>query len=134
MHMQDYGCMHACRASTIVAGMFLMYVYCTNEKTKLCISISCPILVLSTVFSHPRHADAKNDLKIYKGSGPYPQKIQFENNFPHTFFFKFDRDYDRNLYRYLNPELPPMRDSASLYFLNCHTFVCGTSFPEIKLN
>jgi hypothetical protein len=51
-------------------------------------------------------------------------------------FFKFLCDYDINLWRYLNPELHPMRDFASLYFLISHNFVCGTWFPRIykKLN
>jgi hypothetical protein len=33
---------------------------------KLFISGSCPILVLTTVIGHPRHVDAKNDVKNYQ--------------------------------------------------------------------
>ena len=49
-------------------------------------------------------------------------------------FFKVVSDYDLNLGRCLNPELTSMRNLASLYFLNRHTFVCGSLFPGIKLN
>ena len=62
----------------------------------------------------------------------------FENIrlYPITLFFikKFQCNYDLNLCRYLNPELPPMRGFASLYFLIRHPFVCGILFPGINLN
>ena len=37
-------------------------------------------------------------------------------------------------YKVPTKALPPMRDLGSLYFLNRHTFVCGSLFPGIKLN
>jgi hypothetical protein len=47
-------------------------------------------------------------------------------------------DYDLNLCQYLNPELPPMRDFASLilgkYCIFVLNLVCGTLFGGIKLD
>ena len=37
-------------------------------------------------------------------------------------------------YKVPTKALPPMRDFASLCFLNRHTFVCGSLFGGIKLN
>ena len=37
-------------------------------------------------------------------------------------------------YKVPTKALPPMRDLGSLYFLNRHTFVCGSLFRRIKLN
>ena len=48
-------------------------VYCTTQYTvplwesKLFISRSCPILVLTTVLGRPRRADVKKDVKNYQG-------------------------------------------------------------------
>ena len=101
---------------------------------KLFISGSCPILVLTKVLCCPRRADAKNDVKSYQGPTTSRENtIRKYSNFL-ICFFKLWCDYDLNLRRYFNPELPPMRDFGSLYFINRHTFVCGTVFPEIKLN
>jgi hypothetical protein len=52
------------------------------------------------------------------------------------FFLKFCIDYDLNLGRYLNPNLPPIRDFASLILGKYCTFVCGTLFGgiDLKLN
>ena len=36
-------------------------------KNKLFISISCPILVLTTVMGRPRRADVEKDVKNYQG-------------------------------------------------------------------
>jgi hypothetical protein len=71
---------------------------------------------------------SKTVLKTIRGQ-LLPEKMRFENKFRPYVFFKFWCDYDLNLGRYLNPELPPMRDFASLYFLNRYTFVCGTLVP-----
>jgi hypothetical protein len=49
----------------------------------------------------------KTVFKIIRGQ-LLPEKMRFEN---------------LNLCRYLKPELPPMRDFGSLYFLNHYTFV-----------
>ena len=38
------------------------------QKSKLFISRSCPILVLTTVLGRPRRADVKNGVKIYQGA------------------------------------------------------------------
>ena len=94
----------------------LVLYHCACEK-KWFISISSPILILTTVLGIPRHADAKNDFKNYQGSTT-----------------SHKNDNDLNLCRYLNPELPPMRELDSLYFLNRYTFVCATLFGRIKLN
>jgi hypothetical protein len=42
-------------------------------KTKLFISRSCPILVLTTVLGFPRRADLKKDVKNYQGSNTAPE-------------------------------------------------------------
>jgi hypothetical protein len=65
---------------------------------------------------------------------PEKNAIRKYLNFPRR-FFKFQCDYDLNLCRYLNPELPRLRDFGSLNFLNRHTFVlvCGTLFRGRKL-
>jgi hypothetical protein len=83
------------------------------------------------VLGCPRRADAKNGVKNYQGS--QENAMPNYSYSPYT-FFKVVSDYDLNLGRCLNPELTPMRSLASLYFLNCHTFVCGSLFPGIKLN
>ena len=56
-------------------------------------------------------------------------------NFPHT-FFKFQWDYDLNLGRYLNPELPPMRDFGSLIrgkYPDKKSFISGNKFVHTKV-
>jgi hypothetical protein len=40
--------------------------YCNIVKSEVCISRSCPILVLTTVLGRPRRASAKNDFKKYQ--------------------------------------------------------------------
>ena len=66
------------------------------------------------------------------------KKMRYQNtHIPLMFFVEVVSDYDLNLGRCLNPELTPMRDLGSLYFLIRHTFVtfvCANLFPEIKLN
>ena len=64
-----------------------------------------------------RHNDAKIEVKDYQG----PTR-------------SYECNYDLNLCRHLNPELPRVRDLRFLYFLIRHIFVCGTLFPGIKLN
>ena len=74
----------------------------------------------------------KTVFKIIRGQ-LLPEKMRFENTkISPIHFLKFQRDYDLNLCRYLNPELlvHSMRDFASLNFLNRHSFVCGTFFPN----
>jgi hypothetical protein len=64
----------------------------------------------------PRRAHVKNGVKNYHGPTtilPRENTIPNYINFPHT-FSKFCSDYDLNLCRCLNLELPPMRDFASL--------------------
>jgi hypothetical protein len=112
--------------------------YCTHDCTiarrKLFISRSCPILVLTTVLSLPRRADFKKYVKNYQGTGAnyFPRKCDSKIlKFQHTFFFfKYYSNYDLNLGRYLNPELPPMRDFATRILGKYCTFVCGTLFGE----
>ena len=85
------------------------------------------------VIYHSRLIDTKNDIKNCQGPTTSPENATRKYlNFT-ILVFKFQRGYDLNLCRYLNPELPPMRDFAALYeyFLNRHTFVCGTLFPGI---
>jgi hypothetical protein len=104
--------------------------------SKLFISRSCLILVLTTVLHRPRRADVKKDVKNYQvpTTAVLPEKMWFQNISPIR-FFKFQWDYDLNLGRYLNPELPPMRGFASLIVIlgKYCTFVCGTLFGGIKL-
>ena len=45
---------------------FALRCYCTTTKSKLFLSRSCPILVLTTVLGCPRHTDAKNGFKNYQ--------------------------------------------------------------------
>ena len=118
----------------------LVHIYSSTVlllKKTLCISRSWPSLVLTTA--------------LETLGRPLMLKISRENviwkylNFP-IHFFKFLCDYDLNLCRYLNPELPPILSReytrvltvlchfASLYFLNRHTNVGGTVSPRIKLN
>jgi hypothetical protein len=79
----------------------------------------------------------KTMLNIIRGQ-LLSEKMRFENiQIFHIRFFKISSDYDLNLCRYLNPELPPMRDFASLFIIlgKYCTFVlvCGTLFARIKL-
>ena len=87
---------------------------------------------MKTVLGFPRRADAKMVLKTIRGH----KKMRCQNiHIPLILlFFKVVSDYDLNLGRCLNPELTPLRNLASPYFLNRHTFVCGSLFPGIKLN
>ena len=82
----------------------LVHIYSSTVlllKKTLCISRSWPTLVLTTA--------------LETLGRPLMLKISRENviwkylNFP-IHFFKFLCDYDLNLCRYLNPELPPMGD------------------------
>jgi hypothetical protein len=91
------------------------------------------------VLSRPHRAYVKkNGVKNFQG--PTTSRENAIRKYPNIpiRFFKFSYDYDLNLCRYLNTELPPMGDFAFLYFLTRHTFVCGTLFgrtkPRIKLN
>jgi hypothetical protein len=126
-----YRCTHSCVHTAV--SQCITVPLC---KSKLFIGGSCPILVLTTVLGRPRHADAKNDVKNYQGPTTSRENaIRKYLNFLIR-FFKFCCDYDLNLCRYLNPELPPMRYLASPYFLIRHTFVCATCstlFRRIKL-
>ena len=55
-------------------------------------------------------------LKIIRGQ-LFSEKVLFENTkiSPIYIFLKFQCDYDLSLCWYLNPELPKMRDSGSLW-------------------
>ena len=104
------------------------------RKSKLFISESCPILVLTTILSNLCRANTKNYPTNYEGPTILPEKMRFENTkISPTRFLKILFDYDLNLCRCSNPELPPMRDFGSLYFQIRHTFVCATMFRRIKL-
>jgi hypothetical protein len=105
-------------------------------QSKVFISGSCSILVLTTVLRHLRRVDAKKFVKNYQRPTTSPKNVIRKHlEFPHTYlFFKFYCDYDLNLCRNLNPELPPMRDLGSPYFLVGHIFVCETLSGGIKLN
>jgi hypothetical protein len=128
------------RKSVISAGTCGIPYYCTTWQKQFFTSGSCPILVLahddlSMVMGRPPHADAKSGVKKYQGPTTSRENmIRKHQNFSRSYFLMLV--YDLNLCRYLNPESPPLRDFASLYFLlvNRHTFVCGTLFPGIKLN
>ena len=105
------------------------------RKSKLFISESCPILVLTTILSNLCRANTKNDTTIYQGPTTSRENaVRKYQNFPPHVFLNVLFDYDLNLCRCSNPELPPMRDFGSLYFFNHQPFVCGTLFPGIKLN
>jgi hypothetical protein len=61
--------------------------YCTIVMRKLFISISCPILVLTTVLGLSRRADFKNIIKNYQGpTASRENTIRKYPNFPYTFF------------------------------------------------
>ena len=80
---------------------------------------------------NPRHAYVKNIVKTNQGSTTLRENAIPKHETPkfhHTFFFKIYSEYELNLCRYLNPELPPMREFASLIIGKYCTFVCETLF------
>ena len=83
---------------------------------------------------NPRHAYVKNIVKTNQGSTTLRENVIPKYlNFHHTFFFKIRSEYDLNLCRYLNPELRPMRDFASLILGKYCTFVCGIKLKSATL-
>ena len=72
-------------------------MYCTIAKMQIG-SVDPQILVLTNVLSGPRNSDSKNEVKNYQGA------------------LVTTSDFDLNLFRCLNPELPPMRECTSIIF------------------
>jgi hypothetical protein len=114
---------------------------CTVQlcESKLFFSGSCLIEVLRPDLESPRLQDHKSGLKFTRRPREHCQNMYSNySNYSNYFKFVWESQYKNQTsekrYKVPTTALPPMRDLGSLYFLNRHTFVCGTLFQGIKLN
>ena len=89
---------------------------------------------MTKVLCRPRRADVNNGVTNYQGSTTSQENEIRKHLNLSLLFCKFRRDYDLNLCRYVNTDLPPMRDLGSLIPGKYRTFLCGTLFGRMKLN